>query len=468
MKRKDNMQQQRARWNQGNLFVPAPQPAEGSGTALRDARKAELFSELERKRTLTTNIMAEIAEYGNLSRAYLQVTRNGGSPGIDGMTTEDLQTWLGVEIEGLRQTLTTGTWYPAVVKKVTIPKPGGGERLLGIPTVRDRLVQQAIHQVLERYFDSSFSEYSYGFRPRRSAHQAIIQASGYVAEGREWVVEIDLEKFFDQINHDRLMQRLSKGIGDKRLLQLIHSFLRTGLMSDGIVEQRTSGTPQGGPLSPLLSNIVLDELDRELEARGHKFCRYADDCNIYVSSEAAGQRVMESITNFIEKKLKLKVNRAKSGVRHCSAVKFLGYTILKGGDLRVSEAATQRLKDKIREATKRSRGVRFETVVEELNRTIIGWCKYFKLANRWLNMFKDMDGWMRRKLRCYKLKQCGRTYTVVKMLVGLGATSRKAWNVACYSQGWWSMSNKPTTSQVMNPRWFAQQGLRSIHDEIRR
>jgi group II intron reverse transcriptase/maturase len=345
---------------------------------------------------------------------------------------------------------------------VEIPKPSGGKRVLGIPTVKDRLIQQAIHQELSRYYEPIFSESSYGFRPGRSAHQAIEQATKYIQEGKEWVVDIDLENFFDKINHDRLMQRLSKGIGDKRLLRLIKAYLQAGMMEDGLTEQRIAGTPQGGPLSPLLSNIVLDELDKELERRGHSFCRYADDCNIYVRSGKAGERVMASIVDFIEKKLKLKVNYEKSGVRHCSEVKFLGYTLLPEGGIRVADKSIDRLKDRIREITRRNRGIKFEMVIKELNLTIVGWTNYFRLANTWLTTFRELDSWIRRKLRCYRLKQCGRRYTIFKMLRGFGTPEQKSWNVVMYSQGWWQMSKKSAVGNAMNLNWFAQQGLQSL------
>ncbi len=333
----------------------------------------------------------------------------------------------------------------------------------GLPTVKDRLIQQAIHQELSRYYEPIFSESSYGFRPGKSAHQAITQASKYIQEGKEWVVDIDLEKFFDKINHDRLMQRLSKGIGDKRLLRLIKAYLKAGMMDDGLMEQRIAGTPQGGPLSPLLSNIVLDELDKELEERGHSFCRYADDCNIYVRSKKAGERVMASIVDFIEKKLKLKVNHEKSGVRHCSDVKFLGYTLLPEGGIRVADKSIDRLKDKVREITRRNRGVKFEMVIKELNDAFRGWTNYYRLANVWLSNFRDLDGWIRRKLRCYRLKQCGRRYTIFKLLRSLDIPERKSWNAVMYSQGWWQLSKKTAVSQAMNLNWFALQGLQSLY-----
>jgi len=291
----------------------------------------ELLSRLERERTLTTNIMERIVGYVNLNRANQQVVRNGGSSGIDGMDIEGFKQWYGKNINELREAILTEQYKVSPVLKVEIPKPTGGKRVLGIPRIKDRLIQQAIHQELNKHYEPYFSESSYGFRPGRNAHQAIEQAAKYIKEGKEWVVDIDLENFFDRINHDRLMQRLSKVVSDRRLLRLINAYLKAGMMEGGLIEQRTSGTPQGSPLSPLLSNIVLDELDKELETRGHSFCRYADDCNIYVGSKKAGERVMSKVVKFIENKLKLKVNRSKSGVRHCSEVKFLGYTIMSGG-----------------------------------------------------------------------------------------------------------------------------------------
>jgi len=436
-------------------------PTGGTGTELLN--RVELLSVLERQRTLTSNLLERIADYGNLMRAYKQVSRNDGSGGIDGMEREELRQWLGKHINTLRETLLTEKYEVSAVRKVEIQKPDGGKRILGIPTVKDRLIQQAIHQELSRYYEPVFSESSYGFRPGRSAHQAVEQASKYIQEGKEWVVDIDLENFFDKINHDRLMQRLSKGIGDKKLLRLINAYLKAGMMDDGLTEQRVAGTPQGGPLSPLLSNIVLDELDKELESRGHSFCRYADDCNIYVKSRKAGERVMTSIVDFIEKKLKLKVNKAKSGVRHCSDVKFLGYTLLSEGGIRVADKSIDRLKDRIREITRRNRGVKFEEVIRELNTTIIGWTNYFRLANTWFATFRELDGWIRRKLRCYRLKQCGRRYTIFKLLRSLDIPDSKCWNVVMYSQGWWQMSKKSAVGQAMSLNWFAQLGLQSLY-----
>ncbi len=384
------------------------------------------------------------------------------------MSIEALGDWLSEYGTKFSEEVLNERYAVSAVRKVEIPKPNGGVRTLGIPTVKDRLLQQAIHQVLNRHYEPHFSESSYGFRPGRGAHDAINQAATYVSEGYEWVVDIDLEKFFDKINHDRLMQRLRKGIGDKRLLRLINNYLKAGLMSEGLLEERTAGTPQGGPLSPLLSNIVLDELDRELEIRGHKFCRYADDCNIYVRSERAGERVMDSVIKFIEGKLKLRVNREKSGVRHCSNVRFLGYTLLSGGDIRVADKSKERLKEKIRKMCQRNRGVKFDQIISELNTMIVGWTAYFRKANKWLSDYRTIDGWIRRKLRCYRLKQCGRKYAIFKMLHGMDIPERQSWNTAMYSQGWWEMSNKVATNRAMSNEWFAQQGLRSIHAEMTR
>lgn len=456
---------------QGDLFASGthvPSREDGGGTFNDRTGLAELLSRLTSQLASTEHLLEEIVEAGNLGTAYQQVKSNGGTSGVDGMDIEQTGEWLKEHLRTFQEAILEETYTVNAVRRVDIPKPDGGIRTLGIPTVKDRVLQQAIQQVLSRYYEPYFSEHSYGFRPGRGAHDAIDQASKYVLEGYEWVVDIDLEKFFDKINHDRLMSRLKKGIGDKRLLRLINNYLKAGLMSEGLVEQRTAGTPQGGPLSPLLSNIVLDELDRELEQRGHKFCRYADDCNIYVKSEAAGKRVMESIINFIEQKLKLRVNRDKSGVRHCTKVKFLGFTILSDGSIRVADKSNDRLTDKIRRICQRNRGVKFEQVLNELNTAIRGWTAYFSKANSWLNDYRHVDGWIRRKLRCYRLKQSGRKYSTYKLLLSLGVSNNQSWNVVMYSQGWWAMSNKQAVNKCMSKEWFQNQGLRSIYTEMTR
>lgn len=462
--RKDKMQQKNQKCRQLKLFTNTGEPylSSTSGTGEKEEKGVELSSRLEQQRSLTENILERIVDYGNIDKAYRQVRANKGSGGTDGMNTEELRTWIGNHLQLLQEQILSGTYQVDPVRKVEIPKPNGGARMLGIPTVKDRLVQQAIYQELSRYYEPYFSEHSYGFRPGRNASQAILQACEYIAEGKGWVVDIDLEKFFDKVNHDRLMQRLGKGIGDKRLLRLINSYLKSGIMTDGIVEQRVQGTPQGSPLSPLLSNIILDELDRELEKRGLSFCRYADDCNIFVCSKKAGERVLRSITQYIEKKLKLKVNRDKSGVRRCSEVKFLGYTILQDGKIRVADASVKRLKMRIKEITKRNRGVRLDQIIKELNTVIIGWTNYFNLANSWLTTFRDLDSWMRRRLRCYLLKQCGRKYTIYKFLRSFDIPEGTSWNVVMYSQGWWVMTSKVAVNKSMNLDWFARKGLQSI------
>jgi RNA-directed DNA polymerase len=467
--RKDREQQKKEVHKQLDLFIDTyPSEQTDSGTEKSARHGVELSSRLEKQRTLTTNAVEAIVRYENLTRAYQQVKRNGGSSGVDGMSVSKLREWLGENMEDFRQSILKEQYQVDPVRQKDIRKPDGGIRMLGIPTVRDRMLQQAISQELMIYYDPGFSESSFGFRPGKSAHQAIEQSARYIRSGKEWVVDIDLEKFFDKINHDRLMQRLGKGIGDKRLLRLINYYLKAGLMAEGMVKQRTSGTPQGGPLSPLLSNIVLDELDKELEKRGHAFCRYADDCNIYVKSKKAGDRVMASLINFIEQKLKLKVNRKKSGVRHCSDVKFLGYTLLSGGHIRVSDKSITRLKDKVREITKRNRGVSFTQVIRELNQVIIGWTNYFSLANKWLTNFRDIDGWIRRKLRCYRLKQCGRKHTIFKFLRSFDIPINTSWNVVIYSQGWWAMSLKQAVGKAMGNLWFVQNGLHSLFQRMNR
>lgn len=466
--RKDRKQQKGTSVVQLELFSYTGKPIE-SGIERIDTpvqSGVELSSQLQGHRIQTEHLLDDVLDYRNLQRSYRQVRRNGGSSGIDGMEVDDLGKWLGSHFSSLRTDLLEGDYDVSFVRRVEIPKPNGGSRMLGIPTVLDRFIQQAIHQQLSPIYEEVFSQYSFGFRPNRNAHQAIHKASEYVVCGKEWVVEIDLEKFFDKINHDRLMHRLSKRIGDKRLLRLIHQYLRAGMMEDGLVEQRTKGTPQGGPLSPLLSNIVLDELDTELERRGHDFCRYADDCNIYVSSKKAGERVLDSIVHFIEKRLKLKVNRGKSGVFHCSASNFLGFTLLPGGKIRVSDRSVTRLKKKVREVTRRNRGVSFSRIIVELNRIIFGWGNYYRIANSWLSTFRDLDGWIRRKLRCYRLKQCGRRFTIFKFLRGLGAPKGKSWNAIMYSSGLWKLSDKVVVKQSMSIQWFGLQGLQSLRERM--
>jgi RNA-directed DNA polymerase len=344
--------------------------------------------------------MEEVLRKENLGRALKRVRSNKGAPGVDGMTVDELSDHLQEHWTAIRQELLSSTYVPQPVRVVEIPKPSGGMRMLGIPTVLDRMIQQAILQVIGPIFDAGFSESSYGFRPGRSALQAVEQARKYVAEGRQWVVDMDLEKFFDRVNHDILMSRVARKIKDKRLLKLIRQFLEAGLMTEGVVSARSAGTPQGGPLSPLLSNVLLDDLDKELERRGHRFCRYADDCNIYVASETAGQRVMDSVTSFLERKLKLKVNRDKSAVDHPWKRKFLGYTVTanKRPRLKPASESVKRAKTKIRQITRRGRGRNIYRVIGEINLFTRGWFGYFRLTEV-KQEFRILDQWIRRRLR---------------------------------------------------------------------
>jgi len=455
-------QGQKKAGKQLELFSDHLPSTDGSGTAIGTGTGSIYLSVLSRNRALSEGLLERVVSVENLGSACQAVRKNGGKGGVDGMGTEELLPWLREHHGELTGSVLSESYRPQPVLGVRIPKASGGYRQLGIPTVTDRLLQQAIHQELNKLYDPLFSEHSYGFRPGRNAQQAVRTACGYVSEGNEWVVDIDLKSFFDHIHHERLMQRLSKGLGDKRLLRLIHHYLRSGLLMDGLEQPRVSGSPQGGPLSPLLSNIVLDELDKELEQRGHRFVRYADDCNIYVRSEKAGHRVLASVTRFIEQKLKLLVNHGKSGVRHCSQCRFLGYTLEAGGKARVSDKSVRQMKQKIKETTKRNRGVGFGQIIRELNAVFRGWASYFREASTWLP-WSSLDNWVRRKLRCYRLKQCGRKYSVFKFLRNLGASERNGWNTAMYGR-WWKKSGTAASQKAMGLRWFREQGLYSLVD----
>lgn len=435
--------------------VPVSQGVtEGSGELALQIAEAG-----KQERALTDDLMQHVCSSDNIRRAYKQVKQNDGSPGVDRQDIKTFGAWYITFGDELRDNLLKGRYNPDPVKSVEIPKPGGkGKRQLGIPTVRDRVIQQAIYQVLNPLFDGNFSDNSYGFREGRNAHQALKKSSEYIKGGRGIVVDIDLEKFFDRVNHDRLMHRLSQTIGDKVLLRLIRKYLQSGILVGGLVSQRTEGTPQGSPLSPLLSNIVLDELDKELEKRGHKFCRYADDCNIYVCTQKSGERVMLSIGKFIEERLKLKINRQKSKVVPSKETKFLGYRLVKDGILTISPENINRLKDKIRKITKRNRGVSLECLISELNSVLRGWLQYFRYS-KWRGVMVELDGWIRRKLRCYKLKLCKNVYTIKLFLSNLGINETQSWNVAKSGKGWWRLSKAPPVSIAMNLKWFDVMGL---------
>lgn len=405
--------------------------------------------------------MRRVADVSNLAAALRQVVRNGGGPGIDTMTVDELKRWFQENWRMLAQSLLDGSYAPSGVRGVEIPKPSGGTRQLGIPTCKDRLVQQAISQVLTRRYEPIFSASSYGFRPGRSAHQALRQAAEYVREGYTYVVDLDLEKFFDTVCHDRLMWLLGTRIADKGLLRLIGKFLRAGMMQEGLVSQRTKGTPQGSPLSPLLSNIVLDELDKELEARGHRFVRYADDLIILVKSEAAAVRVEASITRFIEERMRLKVNRQKSRICRPYALNFLGHRILYGGGLGLSSESEARFKTKLREITRRNRGISLDALVKELNPVLRGWLAYFQHARMRVRL-AALESWLRHRVRCFRLKQCKRAIGTFRFLRERRVPTWRAWILALSGKGWYRRAAAPQAHEAMNQQWFDEIGLFSL------
>lgn len=415
----------------------------------------------ERNRALTQNLMPKVTDLGNLNRAARRVVANGGAPGVDGMTVTELESWLATNVQTLIRSLMDGSYQPGPVRKVEIPKDGGGVRQLGIPNVIDRLVQQAIAQVLTRILDPVFSNSSFGFRPGRSTHDALARASEYVSEGRAIVVDIDLEKYFDTINHDILMARVARHIGDKTLLRLIRRYLKAGMMEDGVCIARVEGTPQGGPLSPLLANLLLDDLDKELERRKHRFCRYADDCNIYVHSTAAGERVMASVTNFLEKKLKLRVNRTKSAVASVAERKFLGYRIFEDGRLGIAPRSIAKVKEKLRVLTRRRRGKSLRTVIEEINQLTKGWVVYFRMA-RAKGILTKLDGWIRRRLRSYRIHQCKNPSGMRNFLRSQRLPDKEARQIASSGKGSWRLSKTKQTNKAMNNKWFERQGFESL------
>lgn len=424
------------------------------------------LSACREQRNLTKHLMEQIADPLNLSKAYQKVLSNGGSGGVDGMTVKELQNWLGTNLFQLQHQLLQGIYEPQPVRGVQIPKPNGSKRQLGIPTVTDRLVQQALHQVLSVDYERIFSTSSYGFRPDKNAHQALKQAGLHIAAGKVYVIDLDLEKFFDEVNHHRLMWMLSTRIGDKRVLQLVHRYLKAGMLQEGLTEQRIKGTPQGSPLSPLLSNIVLDELDKELEKRGHRYVRYADDVKIFVGSEQRAKEVKASITKYITGKLKLKVNESKSRICKGYELNFLGHSILKDGSLGLSKASEERLKDKVREITKRKRGISLEEMLRGLRTKLQGWLNYFRYA-RMSSKLEAIDGWIRRKLKCFRLKQCKRRIGIVRWLRKLGVEETLSWRTALSGKRWWRLSNSPALNVGMNKMWFAQQGYYSLSENYK-
>ena len=414
----------------------------------------------------TETLMEKVLERSNMTMAYKRVKQNKGASGVDKMTTEELGNYLRKYWPQIKDELLAGRYEPQPVRAVEIPKAGGGVRQLGIPTVLDRLIQQAIHQVIGPIFEAGFSEFSYGFRPGRSTHQAVLKAQEYIAKGRDWIVDIDLEKFFDRVNHDILMSRIARKIKDKRVLLLIRRYLQAGIMIGGIETEREEGTPQGGPLSPLLSNILLNDLDEELERRGHKFVRYADDCNIYVKSENAGRRIMASIKGFLEKRLKLKVNEGKSAVARPWERKFLGYSMTDYGKskLKIAPKPIERLKDKIKEKTRQGRGKELRKTIAELKPILMGWINYFRLTEE-TSKLRDLDGWIRRKLRGIIWRQMKKPWARAKTLMKRGIAKDHAWVVAKSNHGPWRNSKTLAMQRSFGNKFFENMGLKSLLQE---
>lgn len=408
-------------------------------------------------------LMEAVVERNNLFRAYDRVVKNAGAPGVDGLSVSVFKPWLQRHWVRVRQDLLMGVYQPEAVRKVEIPKPQGGVRTLGIPTVLDRLIQQALNQVLQPLFDPEFSSSSYGFRPGRNAHQAVQAARGYVAAGKRWVVDLDLEKFFDRVNHDVLMARLARKVEDERVLKLIRRYLEAGQMEGGVASARTEGTPQGGPLSPLLSNILLDDLDRELDGRGLSFCRYADDCNIYVGSKRAGERVMQAVTVFLEGELRLKLNVSKSAVARPWERKFLGYSMTwhKKPKLKIAETSRKRLAEKLRKTMREARGKSLKQTIERLNPVLRGWVAYFRLTEV-KGMLEELDGWIRRRLRTVLWRQWKRVYARAKNLLRAGIESIRAWRSATNQRGPWWNGGASHMNAAYPKSWFDRMGLVSL------
>ncbi|WP_342471261.1 group II intron reverse transcriptase/maturase [Ureibacillus sp. FSL K6-3587] len=408
-------------------------------------------------------LLNQILSRENMLQALKRVEQNKGSHGVDMMPVQNLRQHIVENWLSIKEAILKGTYEPMPVRRVEIPKPDGGVRLLGIPTVTDRLIQQAIAQVLSKVYDPTFSENSYGFRPNRSAHDAVRKAKEYIRDGHRWVVDMDLEKFFDKVNHDRLMGTLAKRIQDKPLLKLIRKYLQSGVMINGVVSSTLEGTPQGGPLSPLLSNIVLDELDKELERRGHKFVRYADDCNIYVKSKRAGLRTMASIQRFIEGKLRLKVNEKKSAVDRPWKRKFLGFsfTYHKEPKVRIAKESLKRMKNKVREITSRKMPYPMEYRIQKLNQYLVGWCGYFALADT-KSIFLELDKWIRRRLRMCLWKNWKKPKTKMRNLIQLGVPQWQAYEWGNTRKSYWRISNSPILHRTLGNSYWRNQGLKSL------
>jgi len=417
----------------------------------------------------TTSLMEAVVARGNLMLAYQRVVDNKGAAGVDQLAVSELKDHLKRHWPTIRTRLLAGEYQPQAVRRVDIAKPQGGVRTLGIPTVVDRFIQQALHQVLQPIFEPTFAAASYGFRPGRNAHQAVRRAQQYVASGKRWVVDIDLEKFFDRVNHDLLMSKLATRIGDARVLKLIRRYLGAGMMADGLVQPRQQGTPQGGPLSPLLSNILLTALDRELERRGHAFCRYADDCNIYVASERTGVGLLQSLTEFLAERLKLKVNMAKSAVARPWQRKFLGYSLTwhPKPKLRIAKPSLQKLTEKVRVLLRGAHGRNLATTIQTLNPVLRGWAAYYKLTET-KRTLEERDGWIRHKLRGVLWRQWKRPYARARNLMQRGLARERAWRSATNGRGPWWNAGASHMHAAFPKSWFDHLGLVSLLDTVQR
>lgn len=417
-------------------------------------------------------LMSQVVERANMQLAYSRVMKNRGAPGIDGMRCEDLKAWLKANWAQVKQTVLDASYRPQAVRRVDIPKPQGGVRTLGVPTVVDRLIQQALHQVMQPLFEPTFSASSYGFRPGRSAQQAVVKAAQYIRDGKRWVVDMDLEKFFDRVNHDVLMVRVARKVQDKRVLRLIRRFLQAGMMAGGVETARQQGTPQGGPLSPLLSNILLTDLDRELERRKLAFCRYADDCNIYVGSERAGQRIMAGVRSFLAKRLKLTMNETKSAVARPWERKFLGYSVTaqQASKIRIAKQSIVRLKGRILQLCRQGRGRSLPRIIESMNPVLRGWMNYFSLTQS-RRPIEELDTWMRRRLRSIVWRQWKRPKTRESKLRAHGLDAQRAWKSSVNGRGpWWNAGARHMIA-ALPPNYFTQLGLVSLvatHQHLQR
>ena len=450
-----------------------PERPRGAGDGIAEATRVERQADEARGEQTgaeALKLMEEVVRRENLKTAYRRVVGNGGAPGIDGMTVEELMPYCREHWARIREELLSGTYEPKPVRQVGIAKPdGGGVRTLGIPTVLDRMIQQALLQKLTPIFDPTFSEASYGFRPGKSAQQAVLRAREHIAAGNRWVVDLDLERFFDRVNHDVLMARVARRVKDKRVLRLIRRYLQAGMMVDGLATPRTEGTPQGGPLSPLLSNILLDELDKELEQRGHRFVRNADDCNVYVGSEAAGKRVMASLEGFLWKRLRLKVNREKSAVERPWKRKFLGYSVTANREprLRIAKQSVKRLQARLRRVFRRGRGRDLAGTIAELGPVLRGWVAYFRMAEA-KRSFIELDGWVRRRLRCVMWRQWKTARTRQRELQRLGVWGDLAAAGAYGGRGPWRNSNGHHMKVAVPNETLRRLGLVSLLEEHQR